>query len=279
MSRVASDWAWSLSIKPASLKLLLLSLADRADEYHCCYPSVERLVKDTGLDRKTIISNIGKLVNAGVLTDTGKRAGRTGQVKVYRLSMVKTDEQICLSSTATKSAGNGTVPKPEQSQKRTLNSPKNGTCNSPKNGTQNQSIEPPIEPLKDLSQKTRKKSQQKKSEFDFSSWPEKPSEQVLADWMKVRKEQRAPLTQTAITRMAGELHQAHAGGMSVDDCIGLAAEKGWRGFKYQWALNALGDNRNFGNGSRGQGSDGIDWDDNSWADGLVIQFPASGGKP
>jgi hypothetical protein len=125
----------------------------------------------------------------------------------------------------------------------------------------------------------KEKSKPKKSEFDFSSWPEKPSEQVLADWMKVRKEQRAPLTQTAITRMAGELQQAHAGGMSVDDCIGLAAEKGWRGFKYQWALNALGDNRNFGNGSRGQGSDGIDWDDNSWADGLVIQFPASGGKP
>ncbi|WP_368882201.1 hypothetical protein [Shewanella algae] len=125
----------------------------------------------------------------------------------------------------------------------------------------------------------KEKSKPKKSEFDFSSWPEKPSEQVLADWMKVRKEQRAPLTQTAITRMAGELQQAHAGGISVDDCIGLAAEKGWRGFKYQWAINALGDNRNFGSGSRGQGSDAIDWDDNSWADGLVIQFPASGGKP
>ena len=73
--------------------------------------------------------------------------------------------------------------------------------------------------------------------------------------MKVRKEQRAPLTQTAITRMAGELQQAHAGGMSVDDCIGLAAEKGWRGFKYQWALNANSDNPRYG-----QQPPDIDWD-------------------
>ena len=33
MSRAATDWAWGLEIK-ASQKLLMLSLADRADELH-----------------------------------------------------------------------------------------------------------------------------------------------------------------------------------------------------------------------------------------------------
>ncbi|MGL6025672.1 MAG: helix-turn-helix domain-containing protein [Vibrio sp.] len=163
MSRAANDWAWSLDIKPASLKLLLLSMADRADEDHCCFPSIPRLEKDTGLNRKTILSGIKKLLECGVLKDTGEKRGRTMRVIVYKLvgvenGITKLDARTVKQSTLE------TVPKTEQYQKRndsengtlnspkngTLNSPKNGTLNRPENGTQNQSLEPVIEPVRDL---------------------------------------------------------------------------------------------------------------------------------
>ncbi|ECQ2979862.1 hypothetical protein F7343_13940 [Salmonella enterica] len=106
MSRAATDWAWNLELSSAP-KLLMLSLADRADEMHCCYPSIQRLVKDTGMDRKTIGKWINQMMEDGLISDTGERKGRTKQIRVLQLNIGI-----------------------EQAQKR--NSPKNGTCT--KNG-------------------------------------------------------------------------------------------------------------------------------------------------
>ncbi|HHJ4378098.1 TPA: helix-turn-helix domain-containing protein [Citrobacter freundii] len=86
MSRAATDWAWGLELK-ASQKLLMLSLADRADESHCCYPSIQRLVKDTGMDRKTIGKWVSQMIDDGLITDTGDRKGKTKQVRVLRLNI------------------------------------------------------------------------------------------------------------------------------------------------------------------------------------------------
>ncbi|HCJ6926320.1 TPA: helix-turn-helix domain-containing protein [Vibrio cholerae] len=155
MSRAANDWAWSLDIKPASLKLLLLAMADRADEDHCCFPSIPRLEKDTGLNRKTILSGIKKLVECGVLKDTGEKRGRTMRVIVYKLVGVETGIKK-LDARTVKTAPVEMEPISEQcqnwndSENGTLNSPENGTLNRPENGTQNQSLEPVIEPIKDL---------------------------------------------------------------------------------------------------------------------------------
>ncbi|QBY41933.1 helix-turn-helix domain-containing protein [Arsenophonus nasoniae] len=129
MSRIATNWVWKINLK-ASQKLLLLALADRADEHHCCYPSIQRLSNDTGLDRKTICRQINKMIAEGLIIDTGERKGVTKQVKVLRLNIEL-----------------------EHTQKRNSteigNDPKNGTLKDPKNGTQNLSVEPNIE-SKDL---------------------------------------------------------------------------------------------------------------------------------
>lgn len=138
MSRKATDWAWRFKASCSTVKLVLLALADRAGEDCECYPSVERIEADTGLNRKTVIKATRELEQAGAILDTGKRKGATQRVKVYRLNL-----------------SSETVPKTESFQKRnsskngTLNDTKNGTLNSTKNGTQNQSVEPVIEPLTD----------------------------------------------------------------------------------------------------------------------------------
>ena len=92
--------------------------------------------------------------------------------------------------------------------------------------------------LQKVTNKDHKKTKQKKSELDFSSWPAKPSQQILNDWLAVRKAKRAPLTQTAVNRLASELQQAAQQGFSVDYCIGLSVERGWAGFKFEWLANS-----------------------------------------
>lgn len=80
MSLDATRWAWRQKVTPTR-KLVLLSLADRADENHVCYPSISRLEADTGLYRETIMEAIAELESLGLLVV--KR--RSGTSSIYQL--------------------------------------------------------------------------------------------------------------------------------------------------------------------------------------------------
>ena len=130
MSLDATNWAWKLQLtekaggcrKPLK-RLLLLSLADRAGEDHCCYPSMARLEQDTGLERKTVLKIIAELLEEGLIQDTGERKGSTKRVKVYRLMGIHGREMM-----------------PNAAQLPTINHAINGTTNHANNGTLNSAV-------------------------------------------------------------------------------------------------------------------------------------------
>ncbi len=86
MSIAAISWVFRQEIKPSSLKFVLVALADSADDRGICWPSIEHITETTCQDRKTVIKSLDDLEERGWLVDTGKRMGRTNQVKVYRLT-------------------------------------------------------------------------------------------------------------------------------------------------------------------------------------------------
>lgn len=93
MSFITLNWAMKLALPPrtSSAKALLMVLSYRAkrtssDRFEC-YPSIPYLVGATGQNRKTILSNLTKLQGWGLVSDTGRRMGKTRQVVVYRLHM------------------------------------------------------------------------------------------------------------------------------------------------------------------------------------------------
>jgi len=94
---------------------VLLSIADRAGEDHTAYPSVARLADDTEMDRKTVMSCIGYLIEKGIIEASKRNGART----TYRLVGVEDRHQ-----TSTK---NGTSPKIGTGTK-------NGTGPVPKTG-------------------------------------------------------------------------------------------------------------------------------------------------
>lgn len=116
-------------------------------------------------------------------------------------------------------------------------------------------------------------------ELDYSGWPAHPAPQILADWLASRKNLRAAVTQTVINRMATELHKAAQAGYTVDDCLSLACERGWRGIKAEWVINANSSNQNLGvnhangrtNHERRSEVDAAinNWQDTSWAHDLI----------
>lgn len=85
MSNAAITHAFSTPIDRSSDKFIFVALANYADDSGICYPSQTKLIGDTSLDRKTVISGIQRLCDRGLIVDTGHRKGATGQIIVYRI--------------------------------------------------------------------------------------------------------------------------------------------------------------------------------------------------
>ncbi|AXI04360.1 helix-turn-helix domain-containing protein [Aquirhabdus parva] len=147
MSVDATVWAWNVPVFSSSERLVLLALADRAGEENTCWPSAERLEKDTHLDIKTVKKVITDLINRGLIADTGKRKGSTGRVRVLELVGVKNRENYrnepksgSVESTQKRNdSKNGMIPNLDFNEPKfgSLNEPKNGSLNEPKFGSQN----------------------------------------------------------------------------------------------------------------------------------------------
>lgn len=117
----------------SSAKFVLWVLANHAsgdpritDEIEA-WPCIQTLRDSTDQDRKTIINNLKKLADWGLIEDTGKRRGRTKQVVVWRLRIgpdlisaalgdVQPRSVSYPSKVVRNSPNTGTVPKSEPSQ-------------------------------------------------------------------------------------------------------------------------------------------------------------------
>lgn len=84
MSFLATRWAWSQQTESSSQKLVLLALADCAENDRWEYnPSVARLSAMTGLDRKTVMKSLSSLTEQGLIS----ARGRKGCKKTYVLNV------------------------------------------------------------------------------------------------------------------------------------------------------------------------------------------------
>lgn len=83
---------------------------------------------------------------------------------------------------------------------------------------------------------TNQEPQEKKKRvaLDYSVWPQQPSEQVMSDWLAMRKRLKADVSQTVINAFGKELQLAVQSGFSVDDCLMECVTSNWRGFKAAW---------------------------------------------
>ena len=243
MSRAATDWAWSVNVKPATLKLILLSMADRADETHCCYPSIQRIVKDTSLNEKTVQNGINRLIKTGLVSDTGGRKGPTKRVRVLRLTLTQKLPQ-------------------KRNDTENGNITENGVLNDPENGVQNQSLEPVIEPLNTLVStdvETGAKKTNRKPDYIRQIWNQYPEhrrggtdQQLWKKWKSLR------LTESDADAVLSYLARANqvwsANPRFVPGLTKFIDEQRWKGPLPEHDAP--------------MGSAPIDWDDTSWADGF-----------
>ena len=76
----------------------------------------------------------------------------------------------------------------------------------------------------------------KEAKFNFKSELIKlgVSEQIASDWIKVRKDKGASNTETAFVAIKNQIELS---GISANECIKIAVERSWQGFKAEWLKN------------------------------------------
>lgn len=87
MSLSALNWALRTSAGSSSRKLVLLVLANYSNEHGEAYPSVETIADLAELNAKTVRSALAELIAEGLIRDTGKRCGRTQNIRVWALQI------------------------------------------------------------------------------------------------------------------------------------------------------------------------------------------------
>lgn len=124
MSHQAIVWALAQPVKPAPAKHILTVLAHYVSAKNngpwIAFPSVSQLVKDTGQDRKTVLVNIKRLLDAGYIVDTGGRSGVTNSVPVYRLGPAQSSTENGTSKDPLSGTDSGTPSSLEEVPKTVL---------------------------------------------------------------------------------------------------------------------------------------------------------------
>ena len=96
-----------------------------------------------------------------------------------------------------------------------------------------------IDIVKDINKENKytPKNQSKKPEtFDFkkSLLSLGVTNQIATDWMTVRKNKKASNTETAFKAIAKQIDLS---GLPANECIRIAVERSWQGFKAEWIDN------------------------------------------
>lgn len=87
MSNEALTWAWSRRGLKATEKLVLIRLADYADEQGSCFPSQKRVAEDCGMDRMTVNRALQRLADAALVSSEKRRRGGRQTSSRYYLAL------------------------------------------------------------------------------------------------------------------------------------------------------------------------------------------------
>lgn len=205
MSVAISSACWPLQL-PATEKLVLLCLADFADDDGVCWPSVETLIERTGLSDRCVREQLKRLEAAGLI----ERDRRVGQSATYRLNITAREEQEPRQEMpvqpAPAAASTGTSCRSNRHDVPVQPAPRAGAIRS--------TTEPPL-----IHQRT-------KSAVALPDWVEPSAWQAF---LENRKAQRAPFTPRAAELILAKLDQLRAEGQNPNECLLQSVERGWRG--------------------------------------------------
>ncbi|MFV8385984.1 helix-turn-helix domain-containing protein [Vibrio parahaemolyticus] len=290
MSVKIMSYVWDIPAFKGSDKLVMLCLADFANEDGFCWPSIETIARKSGVSISTVKAVLKKLASEQWLTKKNQfkkidgksvRASNQYLLHVARLRKFAYEAADYLSGAQSQQPdsepSNGEQPDSERSEYTRLNS-QNLARGRSESGYK-PSIDPPIDPsnnnnalreddLAGLESSrhvvVKPEAKQKKlpvPDLDFSVMGEITPEQIQMI-LRIRKSKRANVTQNVLNQLAKQFGlAARNNGLSLQECLDEWEYRGWQAFKAEWLSKP-------GNGV-GLSLSELN-DDTSWIDGMDL---------
>lgn len=220
-------------------KLVLIKLADNANDMGECWPSYQHIADQCEIGRSTVKVHIRELEKSGLLRREFRRKGELNQSNVFHLA---------LNGGAAPALGGGAGDNPPGAG----DNPGGGAGAAPRTSHSFEPVTEPVEQTVAAAPSAKKKA----LKFDpMTAKPSNVSDQAWADWCQHRREIRKPLTKTSCERQAAQLAKHHA----PDAVINQSISNGWTGLFPEKVLPGA---------QQGQRRNGPDFNDTSWADDL-----------
>ena len=266
MSMSLTAQVMSLKVGNAIRKLVLMKLADQANDRGECWPSYASVAEAAECSRRSVVSHIEWLAAHGFLRIESRKIGH-GQnlTNVYHLTLENGrfdgGETVALGGETVALGGETVAPgvvkqlHPNQSIKP-INEPISANADT-RDARHPSAKQPDSANLADRPSETapaqsakpakRQPSAARKELDALNLLADRGVDGALAqDYMAVRKDKRAiTLTKTAL---AGLEREANRAGLSLAQAITLCCERGWVGFRADWLQDKHSRERAAGNG-------------------------------
>lgn len=92
MSFKVMSWASEQVTGKTLSKFILMMLADRSNDEGVCWPSVERLARETEMSERSVVRHIASLEELGLLTVLRRNKGKEKKSNVYQLMIPEVTE-------------------------------------------------------------------------------------------------------------------------------------------------------------------------------------------
>lgn len=189
---------WELDL-PDSEKLVLLALADWANDEGRCWPSINGLARKCSKGARTVQNSIRTLEAKGHLTQHAQDRGRQCHYTVHPIVRISSDPR------------SNCTPAEDAPPQRTTRTP---AAAAPK-------------PLRTTNSSEAKASSQYAA-------PDGVPDETWADFLKSPKRRKAGMSKTAYSGIVNNLTKLAEHGYPPGAMVALAVERGWATIKLEW---------------------------------------------
>ena len=206
-------------------RLVLLALADHADDDGRCYPSIQRLCQRTGLGERAMQGNIQKLRASGHITIIP--GGGRSRPNTYIVCANPAEETVFLTQNPAPE-----TPFPAQNPAYCALNPAFGALNPAADAP---------EPSRTIIEPSEEKIDARGAIIAAVGLIDPDFDAAVVSFCAYRRKSKAKaLTLTAAKRLGESLRAIMDGGGSPADALGMAEERGWQTIKPDWYFREAG---------------------------------------
>lgn len=222
---------WAHADSEGGELLVLLALADFANDDGWCFPSVATIAAKARLQERQTRILIRRLEMKGLVLCPSTKGG-AGNSNRYRVMPIKAAEE----------GGKGAPECRDAKAERGHSNAEKGAFQCTKGGTP----VPPNrhEPSEEASIDKRAQAPAPPRRVSVADLSDLMSKEQARGYLDHRRALKAPLTPRALALLRGELTKLASLGYDPGEAIDTAIERGWRGLKADWIINANGTGNN-----------------------------------